>query len=345
MTEPVLRLQDLPPRWAHFCLGVERFIHNELDLRLQGAQLAVALSGGVDSTALLLVLHCLAPRMQCRLLAVHCDHGIRPESAKDAHFSAQLCARLGVACHSERMDVPALARERKMGLEEAGRLARQKLYARMRSERDCSHIATGHQLNDLAEDQLMRQLRGAGWPALGGMRGVAPEQGVLRPLLLTPKSVLEKFVAALGFSWREDASNQDTIFLRNRVRHSVLPLLLQENPAYLDAVAGLWRQAQYDAAYWEATMEHMLSELEWRDNGALFLPHPVLSRSPKALRLRLFKKCLEMIGPGQPLATSIFRLERSWQERAFGAALQFPGDKEARVTARGVLFLLRQRNH
>lgn len=354
MSRPIPRpvprsLQDLPPRWAHFCLGVERFLLQDLGVNPDGGRLVVALSGGVDSTALLLTLLYLSPRLDCTLLPVHLDHAIRADSHEDAQATARLCGSLGLECIVERRDVPALARERNIGLEEAGRLARLELLAQVRGDNeepaasgdeseDYAWAATGHQLDDLAEDQLMRQLRGVGWPALGGMRAVVPEERLLRPLLLTPKALLREFLRDLGLAWREDPSNQDTAFLRNRVRHEILPLLLRENPAYLDSAAALWRQARLDESYWEGETARVLAAARTTPEGGLLLSGALLENCAKALRLRVCKACLESLGPGQPLAESLFRLERAWQEKRLGATLQFPGGKEVKVTPAGLLF-------
>jgi len=334
------RLQDLPPEWAHFCLDVERFLTRELAWQAEGRRVVVCLSGGVDSSALLLVLHYLRPRLRCDLEAVHLDHCLRPESEDDARAAAALCEALGIRLTSGRRDVAQLARERGVGLEEAGRLARLEMLAGLVGA-GC-WAAQGHQLDDLAEDQLMRQLRGAGWPALGGMRGVAPGERIVRPLLLTAKARLRRFLEALGLSWREDPSNADRRFLRNRVRHEILPLLLRENPAYLDTAAALWRQARLDAGFWEQQLHTPLDKAASSEAGRLLLDADVLLQCAPAMRLRLFKECLEGLGPGQPLTEGLLRLERAFLERRHGAVLQFPGGKEARVTAQGVAFACEQ---
>ncbi len=330
-------LQDLPPRWAHFCLGVERFLREELHVpSLKGETLLLAVSGGVDSTALALILHFLGPRLYCRFQAVHLDHGIRPESRDDVRHVKRFCAALHIPCNTERHDVPHLARELCQGLEHAGRTARKRFFSRMLEASGAAWIVTGHQLNDLAEDQLMRQLRGTGWPALGGMRGLVPEERLLRPLLLTPRATILEFLNALGVSWREDSMNQDPGCLRNRVRARIVPAMLDENPDYLNAAAALWRQARLDADYW--TEMERGSSMQPLPHGGLLLPVATLDRSHQALRLRLYKRCLEVLGPGQARADNLLRLERSWRERRVGVKVQFSGGKSAIVLSQGIAF-------
>ncbi len=337
------RLQDLPPRAAHFCLAVERFVREELGLDLRGRTVLAAFSGGLDSTALLAALAVLAPRLGCAVAAAHLDHGLRPESATEARAAARLCARLGLPCETGREDVGALAAARGLGLEDAARQARYAFLAGAMKRRGATVLAVGHVLEDLAEDVLMRLTRGAGWPQLGGMRAWDRERCLLRPLLLAPRARARALVAALGLPWTEDPSNADPRFLRNRMRHTVLPQLLAENPNFLRQVATQWRLARLDAEQFAAETAALLSRAEAVPGapGALLLPGALLAPLAPAQRLRLFKAALEALGPGQPLAEGLFRLERAWASGRGGAVLQFPGPKTARIlagAARGVRF-------
>ncbi|MDL2207754.1 tRNA lysidine(34) synthetase TilS [Desulfovibrio sp. OttesenSCG-928-M16] len=229
---PPASLQQLPPAAARFCLGIQRFMEQELGLRLAGQKILVAFSGGADSSALLHCLFYLAPRAGFELVAAHLDHALRPSSAKEAGDCLALCRKLGIEAVQLRLDVKNLAHERGLGLEEAGRLARYDFFNRTAKEFSCSLVATGHTANDLAEDVLMRLARGSGWPALAGMRGRDDTRKLIRPLLLTTRADIEAFVASLGLGWIEDESNQDKRFLRNRVRSCLLPLFLEANPAF-----------------------------------------------------------------------------------------------------------------
>lgn len=321
-------LQDLPPKWAHFCLRVDRFVTDELGFDLSKKTLISACSGGADSTALLLVLHWLAQRDGGRVIGVHLDHGLRPEAGEDAAFVRGLCGALGVECVVRKADVAALAAETGVGIEEAGRNARYALFAEVLTERGGDAVAVAHHLDDLAEDVLMRLARGTGWPGLAGMAGYDPARRLLRPFLLTRKAELTGLLADIGVGWREDCSNSDERWTRNRVRHAILPLMLEENPNFPEAVARLWRVGAQDAGYWA---EQTADAGELLDNRRLRLAH-------KALRLRLYKAALDGIGGGQALADTLFRLDAAWTEGRVGAVFQFPGDRTAVITASGVLF-------
>ncbi|WP_084457951.1 tRNA lysidine(34) synthetase TilS [Desulfocurvus vexinensis] len=335
-----LKLQALPPQAAHFCLGVERFVRGELGLDLAGRTVLVGFSGGLDSTTLLAALAALAPRLGCAVAAAHLDHGLRPESGAEAERARALCAALGLPCEVQRQDVGALAAARGLGQEEAAREARYAFLGQAMDRCGATVLAVGHMLDDLAEDVLMRLVRGAGWPQLGGMRAWDPGRRLLRPLLLTPRARARAFATALALPWTEDPSNADPRFLRNRVRHALLPQLLAENPNFLRQVASQWRLARLDAAQFAAETAALLARAEPVPGapGALLLPGALLAPLAPAQRLRLFKAALEAQGPGQPLAEGLLRLERAWASGRQGATVQFPGAKTARVAARGVTF-------
>jgi tRNA(Ile)-lysidine synthase len=334
---PPRRLADLPPGLARLCLGVGAFAASQ-GCDFAPLRVLVACSGGADSTALLLVARLLTERAGGYIIAAHLDHGLRPESSADARFVADLCAALDIELACESADVAAIAKEHGCGLEEAGRLARYAFFERLRQERGADVILVAHQLNDLAEDQLLRLVRGAGWPALGGMRAFDPDRTLLRPLLLTPRREIEAFLRGVGQSWRTDETNALPCATRNRMRLDVLPALTRENPAYLDAAARLWRQARLDAGHEEEQVRAVLSQLPpAAPDGARLLPAEVLAPLPAPLFLRVVKAALDALGPGQALADSLFRLEELWRGRACGKRIRFPGDKEARIVKQGLI--------
>ncbi|GAU08983.1 tRNA lysidine(34) synthetase TilS [Desulfoplanes formicivorans] len=325
------RLQDLPPKWAHFCLGIERFVTKELNVRLQDTTLVIAYSTGVDSTALLYIFHMLAPRLHLRLVGANLDHGLRPEAAREQQIARQTCSQLGIPLECARRDIASLARQQSLGLEETGRLERYRFLEAVRAKHNADFILTAHQADDLAEDVLMRLIRGVGWPGLAGMAGVDQDRHLVRPLLQTPKQVLEQFLTHLGITWEKDASNADPSFLRNRVRSTILPLFLQENPGFLKTVYQLWQCGQADRSFWD---QRLAQHLQGRKQ---YIPSS-LAGLDKAERCRLIKHVLESMGPGQPLAESISRLDALWQNRATGKTVQFPGDKTATITRDGIEF-------
>lgn len=328
-------LGALPYRLARLCLGVASFITGPCGHEPAGATWIVACSGGPDSVALLAMAAILRHRLGLAgLAAAHLDHGLRPESRAEAEAVGALCRQFGLPCLAARADVAALARERHTGIEDAGRQARQAFFTRCLAGRDNAWVLTGHQLNDLAEDQLMRLTRGAGWPALGGMAALDPARRLLRPLLLTPRSAITDFTAALGLPTIDDPSNADPAFFRNRVRHGLMPLVLAENPRALDAAVRLWRQARLDAAFFDEVLPASVPDAD----GAVRLSRPLLSGLHPALRMRLYARALDALGPGQALADGLAGLEAASARRDTGRVFQFPGGKTVRVARAELVF-------
>ena len=335
MPAHVCRLQDMPPFAAHFCLQVEKFCRDELAVDLSGSRVLVAYSGGADSLALLLVLHALSRRLGMEIGTATLDHCLREEAAGEVRAAREVCAELGIAFFTDRRDTARYAAERKLGLEEAARDVRADFLESVRFGNRFSWIAQGHQLNDLAEDSLMRSMRGAGWPALAGMEAVDGMRHIVRPLLLTSRNAIERFVSCLGFSWVADAMNADMRHLRNRVRHTLLPFYLRENPSFLDSIAARWRLAREDAAYFtEVTAAQPVMGCE-----EVFLPREALASMHKAVRLRRYKHVVDTLGEGQALHVSLFTLDSLWRKNQGGGEVWFPGGKRAAIRNGGIVFM------
>lgn len=324
-----LRLQNMPPKHAHFCLRTERFCQAELATPLKGTTVVAAYSGGLDSTALLAILSALADRTKVQVHAVHVNHGLRDEAEQEEEHCRAFCAE-----HSIELTIRRVSINADKGIEETARKERYRVLEEERKRLGAHWIALGHHLNDLAEDVLMRLARGTGWPQLGGMRGTDANRRIMRPLLLTSRKDIEGFVKGLRLPWVEDASNADTSFTRNRIRAELVPLMLKENPRFLQSVAAMWRVAQVDHAHWDSEVRQQLEMLA----DPLFLPRTMLSDCPHALRLRLYKAVLETLGPGQPLAESLHKLDAAFLSGKGGKGVQFPGFKRAEISADGITF-------
>jgi tRNA(Ile)-lysidine synthase len=209
-------------------------------LLASGDHLLVAVSGGADSVALLHALCALRTDLDIRITVAHLDHCIRGEAARqDADFVADLAAKLEVPCIVQRRDIPRIARNRGISLEMAARDERYAFLAQTARRRKANAVATAHTADDQAETVLLKLTRGAGARGLGGIRHRVDRDGltVVRPLLDATRAEVEKYLRRMGVAWREDLSNVDTSFLRNRIRHEVLPLLeTRLNPKVRDAL-------------------------------------------------------------------------------------------------------------
>ncbi|MBX3015436.1 MAG: tRNA lysidine(34) synthetase TilS [Caldilineaceae bacterium] len=221
----------------------------------------VAVSGGADSVALLHVLCQLQTQWGLLLHVAHLDHNLRPESVADAHFVAQLAAQWHIPFHGHQLPLGSLAAGVD-GVEAAGRAARYHFLAEVAvtvtPPTQPPVIALGHHADDQAETVLFRLVRGSGVQGLGGMRWVAPRPlgelwptaplekraqpiRLVRPFLGVQRADLLRYLRTHQLAWREDKTNVDQRFARNRLRHTVLPALAALNPK---AVATLARSAQ-----------------------------------------------------------------------------------------------------
>lgn len=205
-----------------------------------GDRVVVGVSGGPDSLCLLHLLHTLAPTLQLSLHVAHLNHGLRGAAADDdAAFVAATAAAWGWPSTVEQADVAALAAASRSSLEEAARNARYAFLARVAATQQARVVAVGHNADDQAETVLMHFLRGSGLDGLRGMQPASPLPALtpaaasltlIRPLLFTPRTEIEAYCAAHDLAPRQDASNADLTFFRNRLRHELLPLLASYNP-------------------------------------------------------------------------------------------------------------------
>jgi tRNA(Ile)-lysidine synthase len=189
-----------------------------------GDRVAVAVSGGLDSVACLDLLLETRAWHEGLLSVVTVDHGTRPESAGDAAFVRALAEQRGLACVCAEVDIPTAS-------EDALRQARYRVFETVEADIIC----LGHHRDDQAETVLLQLLRGAGSKGLGGMRWKRGRY--VRPLLATPRSEIAQWARHRNLEWREDATNADPKYLRNRVRSEVLPLLERLRPGSSAALA------------------------------------------------------------------------------------------------------------
>lgn len=269
-----------------------------------GDRVIAAVSGGADSVAMLFALYLLRDELGITLEAAHFNHHLRgAESDRDEAFVTDFCGRYDIPLHlgSGRI-VPG-----KKGLEAAARDAR---YAFLRSLP--GKVATAHTADDNAETVLMRLIRGTG---LKGLGAIAPVSGnVIRPMLTITRDDVEAFLEEYALPHVEDSSNETDDFLRNRIRHSILPLMRAENPRIgenLSAMALLLRQD-------EACLQAMIPEEQMPDVSRLKAMEP-------ALRRRALERFLKAQGVREPEQIHILQAEQLLYHWSPSAAMQFPG--------------------
>jgi len=289
-------------------------------LFLPGETIVVAVSGGADSVCLLHWLHTQPPAPGLRLHVAHLNHQLRgAESDADAAFVADLARQWELPATVESADVAAYKQAHQLTLEEAARAVRYAFLLRVSREIGATAVAVGHTADDQVETIILHWLRGAGLAGLRGMAAVttrwgleagaadAPRPRLVRPLLDWSRDDVLTYLRAAGLTWREDQSNQDLTFLRNRIRHQLIPLLLTYNPA-LRATLRRAAQAIGDDYDWlSAEVRRVWGEVlppassllgQGERTSTLSFTRPAFAALPPALQRGLLRAALEQVYGG-----------------------------------------------
>ena len=257
----------------------------------KGERVLVAVSGGPDSVALLHILVRLAPVLELHLAVAHLNHGLRAQASdKDEGYVIQLARNLGIPCHTDQAFIQAPARG---SLEERAREIRYEYLNRLAEAHDYTKIAMGHHANDNAESVLLHLLRGSGIRGLGGIPAMRGNQ-IIRPLIHLQRNDIIAYLEREGLDYVCDESNQDVAFLRNRIRHQLIPMLeRQYNP---NIVATLNRTAHlcHDEEAW--LQSEVLPVVHWAVVGQsvsrLTLRVEALQNAPRVLQRRVLRHAM-----------------------------------------------------
>ncbi len=253
----------------------------------EGDRVGVAVSGGADSVALLLLLVELRKRLSLSLVVLHFNHQLRGRAAlEDQRFVARLAENLKLPFLVGSADVRALAKGDKANVEDAARRARYSFFAQASGEQNLDKIAVAHTADDQAETVLAHILRGSGITGLGGIH---PQVGkVVRPLLSVSRDELRSFLKTRRQTWREDATNRDVTKMRARIRKKLIPLLEKDfQPRVVEHLCALSAHAREDNALLERLADKHLAECLENVPGGARVPIAALLASnfePRAAR-------------------------------------------------------------
>lgn len=259
-----------------------------------GCRLGVAVSGGSDSVALLLILRELSAALGLQLALVHLDHAWRRESGRDAAFVAGLARGFELPLHAER----AAARESRAAgnREQLGRRMRYAFFHRLIAAGALDVVATAHTADDQAETLLLRLLRGA---APAGLAGILParDQGrIVRPLLGVRRLELQQWLERRHQPWRDDPTNLDLARRRNRVRLETLPQLARQfNPRLVERLAAMAEIARAEEALWAGALPSWFERTFTASPGGLAAPRHALAALPLALQRRLLREAVRRL--------------------------------------------------
>lgn len=289
---------------------LRRFLGNIAvnELLAPGDRVGIAVSGGADSVALLRLMVEARERLGVVLSVVHFNHKIRGAQAfSDERFVSDLAEQLGLEFMRDAADTRAVAAKLHLSLEAAGRRLRYEFFRGLITSGVLNKVATAHSLDDQAETVLLRFLRGTGTRGLAGifpriavdrpageLPSPTPAGAIIRPLLGFRRSELQEYLRRLGQSWREDASNLDVKFTRNRIRHQLIPLLERDfNPNVVQILAEQAEIARGEEEFWASRVGHIIPR-ECTDPTSLDLR--LLSGHPIALQRRILRAAADRLG-------------------------------------------------
>ncbi|MBQ2765195.1 MAG: tRNA lysidine(34) synthetase TilS, partial [Firmicutes bacterium] len=268
-------------------------------------RVVLAVSGGADSMAMA---HILLRRFPHHSYVIaHVNHGLRPEADAEERFVADFARSHGAEFCCHRVDVAALAKERKQGIEETGREERYRFFRSLHADR----ILTAHHKDDQMETVLFHLIRGCG---IQGLCGMEPCGGDLaRPLLCVTKKEILDYCKKEGICYKTDLSNDDVTYTRNRIRKNIIPLLEEINPNVAESLSRLSESVVDDHLYLEASAQEYYQTYSRREGDACFLQVSEIFETQPAMARRMIRLAV----------------------RSFGADLDFDRTEEIRLLKNG----------
>jgi tRNA(Ile)-lysidine synthase len=264
-----------------------------------GERLVVALSGGPDSTALLIVLAAIAQELDLSLIIAHFNHGLRgEESGEDEKFSRDLSEKMGLTFVSGKMDQKKM--NKGISPEDFYRRERYAFLNKVAKDNMAQKIALGHNLQDQAETVLLNILRGSG---LEGLKGILPMRDgkFIRPLIEVSRQEIISLLNEVGIPYRQDSSNENKKYLRNQIRTELIPYLKEKfNPKIEENLAQMTEILRQEDEFIRQHVDEVLqSSFIQSQQDRILLKIAYINKLPSAIRWRLFKTLLESLNPAK----------------------------------------------
>ena len=291
----------------------------------EGDVIVAGVSGGADSVCLFTILKEYCAKKGATLVVVHMNHGIREDAAKDAEFVGNLCQAAGVEYHLFCEDIPAYAKERGIGTEEAGRMARYEAFEKIRASFGThAKIAVAHNRNDQAETTLFHLLRGSG---VAGLSGIMPvREHIIRPLLCVERKEIEYYLTQKGIKWCIDSTNEENTYTRNKLRNVVFPYV--EKEICEQSIHHVARAAE-EMAQVRTFLEELTSEAEKtvlkKEKEMVSICQEEFLKQHEVIRKQLILRALAYLVPSRKDFTSLHvRDILSLFEKHSGKQIQLP---------------------
>ena len=262
----------------------------------RGEHIVVGVSGGADSVALLSILCGLREKWGITLTVAHLDHMIRgEESKKEAKFVKTLAGKMGISCISGQSDVLSIRKEKGLCLQESARHARYCFYQEVLNKVSADKIALGHHADDQAETILMRLIRGS---SIKGLSGIPPFRNnvFIRPLIDVTRKSIEAYLRAGNIAYVSDSSQHEPHYLRNKIRHNLIPLLQKEfNPKIVQTLIRTADLLRSDNKMLEKTVDDAAAKLIVKRSDEIFCPIHLIKEYPPPLYGRLIRKIISVL--------------------------------------------------
>ena len=291
-----------------------------------GDLVVAGVSGGPDSLAMLHLLKELREGFKFKLHVGHVDHSLRgKEAEEEARWVKKTANNWGIPCTVSKVNVPQYVKENGVSVEEAGHILRKKFFLDLLAEVGAQKIALAHQADDQAETVLMHFLVGAGMQGLQGIKPV--NYPFIRPLILIRREAIEAYCQAYSLEPRQDSSNNNDIFLRNKIRHQVLPWLAEKtNPSLVEALNRTAYILQDDEDYLQSETEKLAHQYVKTKDEKISLSLSDWAGIPQGMQRRLIRLVYMKTGQKQGLGfLHVEEVQNLIKEGQVGKYLPLPG--------------------
>ena len=326
----------------------------EYNLIEKGDNIVIGVSGGPDSMALLNMLINLKKdgKIDGKIIVAHVNHGIRIEAEEETKFVEEFCKKNNILCYIKKEKVEELAKEQKVGTEEAGRKLRYSFFEEVAQKENANKIATAHNANDNAETVLMNIMRGSGTSGLKGIE-IKRDGKYIRPLLKITRNEIEEYCDKNKLNPKIDKTNLENIFTRNKIRNELIPLIEREfNPSIVNSLNRLSELVEEEDLYIEkrvkieyenVLIEEYLGNNKFEGKEQIILDLKKFNKQEKVIKNRLIRYTInEVLGSKQNIEKIHVQDIVKLCENNIGNKFLIPNKKIKVYVGKGKIFFIKE---